>query len=133
MTEAFPHETGQELDEALDGIILGTLARRASHDLGTHVERFRERLLALGFQPSRVRELDPGMEARIPAFLIREQQAIFGYVFVEKWTDELFRVAFGSVVRNDKGDWAIVLGKGSRELIYACRERATSFDPDFPE
>ncbi len=133
MGSADPGEPGQELDEALDGIILGTLVRRASHVLGAHVERFRERLLTLGFQPHRVRELDPGMEARIPAFLLREEKAIFGYVFVEKWTDELFRVAFGSVARNMKGDWAIVLGKGSKEVIYACAERATSFDPDYPE
>ena len=133
MSAAHSPDPASELDRALDGIILGTLSRRGVHDLGDHAERFRERLEALGFRLRRVKELSPTLTLRIPAFLVRGNTAFFGHVFFEKFTDTAKRQIFGSVVRDESGDWDIILGRSSPEMIHACPGRATSYDPDRPD
>lgn len=119
-----------ELTRALDAIVLGDGVKRGTHALGGHAERFRERLLAAGFRPLLVGDLAPSAEERIPAFLVRDEIAIFGHVFHEKFTARKSRLIFGSVVRDSKGDWAIQLGSTSRQVIFAAPSRATSHDPD---
>ena len=124
---------GTDLDAALDAIIDGDSVRRGRHALDDAVPRFRERLEGLGFRPTTVRETEPGPGMRIPTFLIRDDEAIFGYVFLEKFTLEKARRLFGSVERNAKGDWAVILGISSRRVIYACPERAVSYDEEHPD
>jgi hypothetical protein len=69
---------------------------------------------------------------RVPAFLVREGHADFGWVFWEKFTADRWRKLFGSVVRNAKGDWAIQLGTGSREPVHVDLTRRVPVDPDRP-
>ena len=126
-----PEETA--LDAALDAIIRGETVRRGRHALGGASERFHARLVANGFRETRVGEVDPGPESRVPAFLVRDDEAIFGYIFEEKFTETRCRRLFGSVERNAKGDWAVMLGISSRRPIYAAPQLAVSYDGDHPD
>jgi hypothetical protein len=54
----------------------------------------------------------------VPAFAIRNSKAYFGWVFIERFTEEKSRKLFGSLARNKKGDWLIQISQKSSELIY---------------
>ena len=73
-----------------------------------------------------------GPGERVPAFLVRDGRADFGWVFWEKSTPERSRKLFGSVVRNAKGDWEIQLGTGSREPVHVQPGGRMATDPDRP-
>ena len=88
-------------------------------------ERATQARLLLGQVPVELGE-------KVPAFLLRDDMAEFGWVFWEKFREGRARKLFGSVHRNDKGDWAIQLGEGSREPVYVCLAGKTATDPDRP-
>ena len=58
-------------------------------------------------------------EERVPALMIRDMRAYFGWVFVERFTEKKSRKLFGSVVRNKKGDWLVQMPSNSSERVYA--------------
>jgi hypothetical protein len=93
---------------------------------------FLEAMQLEGFEALRVGELEIARGERAPAFLIREGRAHFGWIFWEKFTAERWRKLFGSVVRNAKGDWAIQLGTGSREVVHVNLAGRVPTDPDRP-
>ena len=121
---------------ALRDLAAGRGVKRGRHvlrigeeDLG---ELFLEALRLEGFEPARVREVDVALGERVPAFLVREGRADFGWVFREKFTAERSRKLFGSVVRNARGDWEIQLGPGSDETVYVQLSGRMTTDPDRP-
>jgi hypothetical protein len=69
---------------------------------------------------------------RVPAFFIKETTAYFGWVFWEKFTDTKARKLWGSVIRNDKGDWAIQLPPTKPTPIYADVNQKIDMDADKP-
>ncbi len=91
---------------------------------------FADVLIQQGFQKCRVRDvnLEPG--ERVPAFLIRDQEAYFGWVFWEKFTEKKMRKLWGSILRNQKGDWSIQISSNSRTPIYANRQMLTEMEID---
>ena len=118
----------QDLISAVDGIITGKLVNRSAHDLtydGKNVTRlFLERLSVHGYTPMKVGDAEVEAGYRIPAFVIRDGTAYFGWVFVEQFTEKKSRKLFGSVVRNRKGDWSIQIPHNSQEIVYAnCGEK----------
>jgi hypothetical protein len=110
--------------------------KRGRHDLRVDGEDrsrlFLDALRLEGFQQLRVRDVEIERGERVPAFLVREGQADFGWVFWEKFTEARWRKLFGSVVRNAKGDWAIQLGSGSRERIHVDLAGRVPVDSDRP-
>jgi hypothetical protein len=110
--------------------------KRGRHELtmdGQDVsDLFLEALRLEGFEPTRVRDVDVAVGERVPAFLLREGRADFGWVFWEKFTPDRSRKLFGSVVRNQKGDWEIQLGAGSRERVYVRHAGRMKTDMDRP-
>ncbi|MBI5365605.1 MAG: hypothetical protein HZA54_01100 [Planctomycetes bacterium] len=125
-----------DLCRALDTIIAGRDVKRARHELTLDgrdlTPLFRARLAASGFRPTCVADLEVPGDRRVPAFLIREGAAWFGWVFWEKFTDTKRRRLWGSVLKNAHGDWAIQLGAGDRTELFAAPERAERIDPDHP-
>jgi ABC-type nitrate/sulfonate/bicarbonate transport system substrate-binding protein len=121
---------------ALRDLAAGRGVKRGRHDLSVdgedHHALFLEALRLEGFEPARVRDVDVEPGERVPAFLVRGDRTDFGWVFWEKFTDRRSRKLFGSVVRNEKGDWEIQLGAGSREEVYARLEGRMDMDPDRP-
>ena len=110
--------------------------KRGRHELRVDGEDlsglFLEALRLEGFEPAAVRDVDVSLGERVPAFLVREGCADFGWVFREKFTAERSRRLFGSIVRNAKGDWDIQLGDGSREPVHVCLAGRMAMDPDRP-
>jgi len=93
---------------------------------------FLEALRLEGFEAAPVRDVEVAPGERVPAFVVREDRADFGWVFWEKFTDRRARKLFGSVVRNRKGDWDVQLGAGSREEVYARPAGRMKVDSDRP-
>jgi hypothetical protein len=78
---------------------------------------FIELLLEERFAPARIQEIaiEPG--ERVPAFYLENGTAHFGWVFWEAFFPGRMRKIFGSVHRNDKGDWTIILGR--KQQVFA--------------
>jgi len=96
-------------------------------------KEFVRALLRLGYVPSEVRDVEVRPGQRAPAFLIRDATAYFGWVFWEKFTEKKMRKLWGSVVRNEKGDWEIQLPAGKTDRIYVNEESMSEMDLDRPE
>jgi hypothetical protein len=117
-----------ELLSALDEIVEGRSVSRKVVDLSEEgsdhegadlVRLFVDRLRLHGFVEKRVGEIELEFEERVPAFVIRDRKAYFGWVFIERFTETKSRKLFGSVVRNSKGDWLIQISHKSHESIFA--------------
>ncbi len=121
---------------ALRDLAAGRGVKRGRHELRVDDEDrtglFLEALRLEGFEPARVRDVEVALGERVPAFLVREGRADFGWVFREKFTAERSRQIFGSVVRNARGEWEIQLGPGSGETVYVQLSGRMTTDPDRP-
>ena len=95
----------EQLDLVLDGRDLSGLFKTV---LGEH-----------GYRPASVGDIPVQPGERVPAFLVEDRRAHFGWVFWEKFTDVKKRKLWGSVARNKKGDWAIQIPPTSSTHVYA--------------
>ncbi len=124
------------LAEVFADIIEGKNVKRARHELqweGRDVSlEFSEALQRHGYTATTVSgtTLHPG--ERVPAFLIEDGMAYFGWIFWEKFTQLRLRKLFGSVVRNAKGDWAIQISEKRNTTIYANLSLKTEMDIENP-
>ncbi len=128
-----PVESG-EIRHALRALILGDGVRRASHELrvdGRDVSaQFQEALRAEGYRETPVEDVDISPGERVPGFYLERGWAHFGWVFWEVFSPERRRKIFGSVSKNAKGDWAIVLARSAR--VYWSPGRKELMDVDRP-
>jgi hypothetical protein len=126
----------EEICAALRNLILGRGVRRGSHSLlldGTDTTPlFLETLVQEGFLKTLVDEIDIAPGERVPAFLIEEGAACFGWVFWELFSPGRKRKVFASVVRNDKGDWAVIIGRGSKRALFANPRLVEQMDLEHP-
>lgn len=126
----------ERIHEALRDIIRGRVVKRTRHDLhwGTRdlTEQFITVLIELGYVETTVDQVDVKPGERVPAFHIKEATAYFGWVFWEKFTDTRMRKLFGSVIRNDKGDWALQISEKRASAIFANPSLKTEMDIDNP-
>ena len=124
-----------ELAAALDDLILGRGVARGRHELryrGRDVAReLEERLLANGFAPMTVREVEIQPGERVPAFYLHDELADFGYVRWEIFTPRSRRKLFQSEYRRpDNLEWAVQLNLSSLEKVWAAPERKEPHDVD---
>ena len=118
---------------ALDDLILGRGVKRGRHELPSDaLEPFRERLVANGFRTFGVGEIDIAVGQRVPAWILHDNTADFGTVFWEVFTPRAKRKLFGSVVRNQKGDWEIQFYPNSKEKVWANPDLVESYDASRP-
>jgi hypothetical protein len=124
------------LREVLTDIIEGRIVKRSKHELtwGTRdvSPEFVELLEEHGYRPALVKDVkvDPG--ERVPGFFLDRRTAYFGWVFWEKFTRLKLRKLFGSVVRNEKGDWAIQIAEKRMTVVYANPDLKSEMDIDNP-
>jgi hypothetical protein len=111
-----------QISEILDDIILGRGVKRAVHDLeydgNIFTDLFIQRLRLYKYRPMTVADVSIESGLRAPAFLIDGKTAIFGYVFWEVFSDKYKRKLWGSVVRNEKGDWKYTLTGNSSQTVF---------------
>jgi hypothetical protein len=125
---------GKETAAALLDLIRGDGVRRASHELNVDSRDvtgiFLELLASEGFMLTPVEEIPVRPGERVPAFWIEDHKAHFGWVFWELFTTDRRRKLFGSQVKNEKGDWAIM--RARRQAVYACPGRKETMDVEHP-
>lgn len=123
-----------QLVAAVDDIIEGRTVKRSVHLLiheGEDLrETFVERLSVHGYARCKVADIDVKWGQRVPAFVIRNETAYFGWVFVEKFTEAKSRKLFGSLIKNNKGDWTIQISGSNPELIYANLSKSSGMESD---
>lgn len=121
-----------ELREVFDDIILGRGVKRYIHDLeydhNIYAELFIERLQVNRFRPVPVKDIRIEVGLRLPAFYIQGRTAIFGHVFWEVFSDHKKRKIWGSVVRNEKGDWKYILPGISNKIVFANLNQREEID-----
>jgi hypothetical protein len=126
----------KRLRDAFKEIIDGKTVKRSKHELlfgGVDVSNvFVDELDKKNYLPAIVGGVpcDPGW--RIPAFYIEDSYAYFGWVFWEKFTELRLRKLFGSVIRDQKGDWEKQVPEGSKKTIYANTTLILEMDIDHP-
>jgi hypothetical protein len=126
----------KRLRDAFKEIIDGKTVQRSKHELlfgGVDVSNvFVEEMNKKNYLPGDVGNVacDPGK--RVPAFYIEETEAYFGWIFWEKFTEGRLRKLFGSAVRNEQGDWLILIPAGSRKIVYANTSLTMEMDIDHP-
>ena len=125
------HETAAVLESLVEGKV-----QRSRHDLRLDgrdlTEAFAEVLRRKGYTAVRIRDLRLRPGIRHPAWVLRDGEAFFGYVFLEKFEEGSYRPLFGSVVRDGRGDWRVLLTRSSRERVFVKAEEALPFDEDRP-
>ncbi len=121
-----------EISEVLDDIVLGRGVKRSVHDLqfdqNIYTELFVERLQLYKYRPMPIKDIPIEEGKRVPAFLIDGKTAIFGYVFWEVFSDKRKRKLWGSVVRNEKGDWKYVLPGNSSRIVFVNLDQSEEVD-----
>ncbi|RMH65213.1 MAG: hypothetical protein D6677_03025 [Calditrichaeota bacterium] len=121
------------LSDVFDDIILGRGVKRSVHDLiwrgRNRTALFAERLQAHGFMPIALKDAEVPPGIRIPGFLLEETgTAWFGYLFREFFTETRQRKIWGSVKRNEKGDWALILPGNSQHVVYLNTRQQQEID-----
>ena len=123
-----------DITQALRELIHGDGVRRASHDLcydGKDMSAlFMETLESEGYVSNAVEDVQIEVGERVPAFLIAEGMAHFGWIFWEVFAPDRKRKLFGSQLKNDNGDWAIILAR--RATVYVCPSRKELMDVERP-
>ena len=124
-----------ELEEIFDDIILGRGVKRAVHhleyDQNVYVDLFAQRLRIYNYQPLVLSNISLKVGFRLPAFLVSEKAALFGYVFWEVFSEHKKRKIWGSVIRNKKGDWKYILPGYSNQVIFANLSRHEPIDINY--
>ncbi len=130
------HSRPASVSEAFCDFIPGTGVERTKLDLTLNgqdlTSRFLVELERLGFLPMTVGNVDVKPGERIPAFLVHDHTAYFGWVFWEKYTEKKLRKLWGSVVRNKKGDWATQIPPTKPTIIYANITKKYAMDIERP-
>ena len=125
-----------KLQEVLHDIIEGKIVKRSRHDLKWEAWdvtfEFIEALKSAGYEQTLVQSVAVKPGERVPAFVIEEQVAYFGWVFWEKFSQLKLRKLFGSVVRNAKGDWVVQIPEKRRSVIYANSSLKSEMDIENP-
>jgi len=114
-----------ELDAVFDDIILGRGVKRYVHELlwqgRDESDRFRSCLLRRGFEYLPLKEIEVEIGERLPGFWIDKTTAYFGYLFWEVFSENRKRKIWGSVIRDEKGDWKHIFPGKSSKLLYVNR------------
>ena len=124
------------LHDALRDIIEGKTVKRARHELRFDgkglTQKFIEALGRQSYVATTVGRVNVRPGERVPAFLIESGVAWFGWVFWEQFTSWKTRKLWGSVVKNERGDWDIQIPETRSTTIYANESLKLEMDIDHP-
>ena len=122
------------LRDALASLVEGKIVKRNKHELtyngGDMTGLFVEELRRQSYVPITVDAVDVRAGERVPAFLIQGSTTYFGWVFWEQFTSWKIRKLWGSVLKNEKGDWEIQISASRPTIIYANEALKIEMDID---
>lgn len=118
-------------------VAAGRGVKRADHALtdesgADRSAHFIDALRAEGYAATTVADREVALGERVPAWLVADGMARFGWIFWERFTAERARKLWGTVHKNAKGDWDRTLGARSRTTLYANPAARERVDPDNP-
>ncbi|MCS7229566.1 MAG: hypothetical protein RMJ81_05195 [Candidatus Kryptonium sp.] len=121
----------KEIEEAFEEIITGKFnisKVELLYDTYDLTDIFIRKLESLNFVPKKVKdvEVEPGF--RVPAFYIKDYEAIFGWVFWEIFTQTKKRKLFGSAIKDQRGDWKIQITEEKDEFVYVNENKKIEID-----
>jgi hypothetical protein len=106
--------------EIFDDFILGRNIKRTMHHLRYDdylmAKPFIDRLRTYKYQPIKLKSIKIEMGKRIPAFYLKEDYAMFGYVFLATDSGDNEQTIFGSAERDEKGQSKYII-RGNRETV----------------
>jgi len=111
----------KEIEEIFEEIISGRFnisKVELVYDSIDLTEIFIKKLEKLNFIPKKVKDVEVELGFRVPAFYLKNREAFFGWVFWEIFTETKKRKLFGSVLKNQRGDWEIQITENENTIIY---------------
>lgn len=111
----------KEIEEIFEEIISGRFnisKVELVYDSIDLTEIFIKKLEKLNFIPKKVKDVEVELGFRVPAFYLKNREAFFGWVFWEIFTETKKRKLFGSVLKNQRGDWEIQITENENSIIY---------------
>jgi hypothetical protein len=122
--------------DALRDIIEGKNVKRIRHDLRYEgrdlTQEFIGELQNSGYSQTTVGDVEVQPGERVPAFYIQDGIAYFGWVFWEQFTSWKIRKLWGSIIKNQRGDWDIQISSTRTTPIYANASMKLEMDIDHP-
>ncbi len=121
----------KKIEEIFEEIISGRfniLKVELVYDGKDLTDVFIQKLKQLNFNPKKIKDVQVELGFRVPAFYLKNQEAYFGWVFWEIFTETKKRKLFGSAIKNQRGDWEIQITEDKDEIIYVNEERKIEID-----
>ncbi len=121
-----------EIEDAFNDIILGNGVKRSVHNLVFNNENltplFKNCLIKNNFLPTPLKKIELETGIRYPGFYIQSSMAYFGHLFWEVFNEKRKRKIWGSIIRNEKGDWKYILPGNSLKIVYMNVDKAQQVD-----
>ena len=106
--------------DIFDDFILGRNIKRTMHHLRYDdylmSQPFIDRLRMYKYQPMLLKSIQVDMGKRIPAFYLKEDFVIFGYVFLTTDSKGNVQTIFGSAEKDEKGRRKYII-RGNRDTV----------------
>ena len=110
-----------DIKEVFYDIILGKVKRSVHHLIyknRDYTSLFISCLKKKSYTPVLLKSVEIDIGVRIPGFYLDNSTAFFGYLFWEVFHDKHKRKIWGSIIRNEKGDWKYLLSGNSSKKVY---------------
>ncbi len=121
-----------QIEETFNDIILGNGVKRSVHDLVfsqiDYSDLFISCLQHNSFLPTPLKDVELEIGLRYPGFYILNSVAYFGHLFWEVFSNTNKRKIWGSVTRNEKGDWKYILPGNSSKIVCLNKDKAQEID-----
>jgi hypothetical protein len=120
-----------ELRDVFNDIIDGRVKRFVHHLIfqnKDYTTLFITCLKEKAYLPSPLKSVNIDVGIRCPGFFIKDSTAYFGYLFWEVFDERHKRKIWGSVIRNNKGDWKYILSGNSSNIVYLNQNKIQEVD-----
>jgi len=120
-----------DLKDVFYDIIAGNVKRSVHHLIyqgEDYTSLFISCLEDKSYLPLPLKDVQLDVGRRIPGFYMDDSTAYFGHLFWEVFTDKFKRKIWGSVIRNEKGDWKYILSGNSSKEVYLNLNKSQEID-----
>ncbi|CUT03763.1 hypothetical protein [Candidatus Chrysopegis kryptomonas] len=120
-----------KIEEIFEEIISGkfnVLKIELTYDGNDLTKVFIRKLEELNFKAKKIKDVEVEPGYRVPAFYLKNDEAYFGWVFWEIFTENFKRKLFASAIKNQRGDWEIQITEDKEEIVYVNEMKKIEID-----
>lgn len=120
-----------KIEEIFEEIISGkfnVLKIELTYDGNDLTKVFIRKLEELNFKAKKIKDVEVEPGYRVPAFYLKNDEAYFGWVFWEIFTENFKRKLFASAIKNQRGDWEIQITEDKEEIVYVNETKKIEID-----